>query len=102
VARASSGARPARPGYGTLTRNLAAARPCPLRSVPYTPPGEDSLWGPPIRDTVSARISPAQNVLFWCSIGHYSYDKIADHSGGSVRARIRSLFTLCNESRLGP
>ena len=39
--------------------------------------------GVPIRDTVSARISPAQNVLFWCSIGHYSYDKIADHSGGS-------------------
>ena len=38
--------------------------------------------GSPIRDTVSARISPAQNVLFWCSIGHYSYDKIADHSGG--------------------
>ena len=74
-----SGARPARPGYGTLTGNLADARPCPLRSVPYTPPGEDSLWGP--RDTVSARISPAQNVLFWCSIGHYSYDKIADHSG---------------------
>jgi hypothetical protein len=28
-------------------------------------------------------ISPAQNVLFWCSIGHYSYDKIADQSGGS-------------------
>ena len=27
----------------------------------------------------------AQNVLFWCIIGHYSYDKIADHSGGSAR-----------------
>ena len=38
--------------------------------------------GSPILDTVSARISPAQNVLFWCSIGRYSYDKIADHSGG--------------------
>jgi hypothetical protein len=24
--------------------------------------------------------------LFWCSIGHYSYDKIADHSGGTARA----------------
>jgi len=28
----------------------------------------------------------AQNVLFWCSIGHHSYDKIADHTGGSIRA----------------
>ena len=45
--------------------------------------------GSPIRDTVSARISPAQNVPFWCSIGHYSYDKIADHSGGYLRARSR-------------
>jgi len=26
---------------------------------------------------IAARISPAQNVPFWCSIGHYSYDKIA-------------------------
>ena len=41
--------------------------------------------GSPIRDTVSARISPAQNVLFCRSIGHYSYGKIADHSGGTVR-----------------
>jgi hypothetical protein len=41
--------------------------------------------GSPIRDTVSARISPAQNVPFWCSIGRNSYDKIADHSGGSAR-----------------
>jgi hypothetical protein len=48
------------------------------------PPGEDSHWGSPIRDTVSARTSPAENVLFWCNIGHYSYDKIADHSGGSA------------------
>jgi hypothetical protein len=40
--------------------------------------------GPLIQDTVSARISPAQNVLFWVQIGHYSYDKIADHSGGSA------------------
>jgi hypothetical protein len=27
--------------------------------------------------------------LFWFSIGHFSYDKIADHSGGSVRAAVR-------------
>ena len=27
------------------------------------------------------RISPAQNVPVWCSIGHYSYDKIAEHNG---------------------
>jgi len=38
--------------------------------------------GSPIRDTVSARTSPAENVLFWCSIGHYSYGKIAGRSGG--------------------
>jgi hypothetical protein len=30
------------------------------------------------------RLRPAQNVPFWCSIGHYSYTKIADHSGGSA------------------
>jgi hypothetical protein len=29
---------------------------------------------------------PGTDVLFWCSIGHYSYDKIADHSGGTARA----------------
>ena len=53
----------------------------PAHERPICPPGEDSLWVP-IRDTVSARISPAQNLPFWWSIGHYSYDKIADHSGG--------------------
>lgn len=39
------------------------------------------------RDAVSARISPAQNVPFWCSIGHYSYDKIADQRSVSTRCK---------------
>jgi hypothetical protein len=52
--------------------------------------------GPPIRDTVSARISPAQNVPFWCSIGHCSYDKIADHSGrvGARRQRPTGVWAV--------
>ena len=58
-----------------------AAQERPLYPRPVKIPS-----GVPFRDTVPARISPAQNVLFWCSIGHYSYDKIADHSGGSARA----------------
>jgi hypothetical protein len=57
----------------------------PAQERPVHPAGEDSPLGSPILDTVSARISPAPNVLFWCSIGHYSYDKIADHSGDIAR-----------------
>lgn len=56
-------------------RSRAARIPRPVKIPPRVPyPGHRLR-----------RISPAQNVLFWCSIGHYSYDKIADHSGGNVR-----------------
>ena len=57
----------------------------PAQERPLYPARRRFPLGSAIWDTVSARISPAQNVLFCCSIGHYSYDKIADHSGGSAR-----------------
>ena len=44
---------------------------------------------------VSTCISPAQNVLFWFSIGHFSYGKIADHSGGFARLPPAGI-TLCD------
>jgi hypothetical protein len=44
-----------------LNGNLADARPCPHRSVPYTPPGEDSLRGA-LSGTLSPPHQPVQNV----------------------------------------
>ena len=49
------------PVSGTLCGNVPGGRPYLLRSVPYTPPGEDSLWGALYGTLVSARNSPAQN-----------------------------------------
>ena len=45
----------------TLNGNLADARPCPHRSVPYTRPGEDSLRGA-LSGTPSPPHQPVQNV----------------------------------------
>jgi lactoylglutathione lyase len=39
-------ARETRPAGGTLHGNLADGRPCPLRSIPYTPPGTTWLTDP--------------------------------------------------------
>jgi hypothetical protein len=52
-------ARETRPAGGTLHGNIADGMPCPLRSVPYTAPGEGSHWGLSATP-VSARGSPAQ------------------------------------------
>jgi hypothetical protein len=63
----------------------------PAQERPIYPARRRFPLGSPIRYTVPARISPAQNLLFWCSISHYSYDKIADHSGGPARVLLETL-----------
>jgi hypothetical protein len=69
------------PSPGILQMGGHARSGGPPIPRPVKIPSGSAIW-----DTVSARISPAQNVLFCCSTGHYSYDKIADQIGGSARS----------------
>jgi hypothetical protein len=78
-------ARETRPAGGTLHGSLADGRPCLLRSVPYTPPGEDSPWGAPSGTPVSARGSPAQKPRFGAARGVMQAGAAAVQIGGSAR-----------------
>jgi hypothetical protein len=87
--------------YGEPHRETCRYQAMPAQSDLYAPSGEDALWVP-IQDTVSARISPAQNVLFWCNIGHYSPHLMKDKRVGQLAAasNVEIAYTPTNSSWL--
>jgi len=77
---------------GTLNGNLADAGPCPRRSVPYAPPGEDSLRG-----ALSGTLSPPASARYRTSGSGTASDSIRpdrrdDQIGGDAcRGNSRSV-----------
>jgi hypothetical protein len=66
-----------------LYGNVAGGRPCLLRSVLYTPPGEDSPPGAPYRTPSPPRSSPAQNPRFGAAPAAMRAGPAAVQIGGS-------------------
>jgi hypothetical protein len=81
----------------TLNGNLADARPCPHRSVPYTRPGEDSLRCAP-SGTPSPPHQPVQNVRIRTGTQIDKTERRADQIGGYRATALTQRSSRCATS----